>query len=312
MVLALVCVGCGDTVDPGSLIDKTRILGVRAEVDADATQSWPQPGDAVTTRWLVASPDAIEPIGSAYFACIPAGTAFGPGQCEGEPFAFGINPPTVPANGEIELPLTIPTELDDGQDQVLMFGAFCFGGRISTDLEGVFESGNPCAGEGRGRIAILTVALDLGRQNAHPEIQEVAINDVPWVDAAPALPTTCAENPTLPNVVHTGGTDEEIEIVVNATPDSRETFMTEVGDPPETVERQETMRISVYSTHGVFSSQFIFIDEDEDGGAADVNWVLPEVEEIPAGGQVVNFFFVMRDVRGGVHWQSRALCLTRE
>ena len=40
-----------------------------------------------------------------------------------------------------------------------------------------------------------------------------------------------------------------------------------------------------------------------------VKWEPPKAATVGAGGQVVTFHFVVRDLRGGLDWTSRALCV---
>jgi len=39
-----------------------------------------------------------------------------------------------------------------------------------------------------------------------------------------------------------------------------------------------------------------------------VKWAPPAARDVTGGGEVVVFHFVVRDLRGGLDWTSRALC----
>src|SRR5947208_6952745 len=63
--------GCGPEFDPASLVDKTRVLGARIEVDGAPDRAAPVPGEVANISWLVTSPGATPPLAWAFAACLP-------------------------------------------------------------------------------------------------------------------------------------------------------------------------------------------------------------------------------------------------
>jgi hypothetical protein len=59
LILCLVAAACADDVKPGSTIERTRILGLGAQVAADPERAWPRPGEETTLFWLVEAPAAL-------------------------------------------------------------------------------------------------------------------------------------------------------------------------------------------------------------------------------------------------------------
>ena len=75
--------------DPGSLVDKTRVLGARIEVDGAPDRAAPLPGEVANISWLVTSPGASPPLAWAFAACLPGAvggsTSLG---CAAAPLAY--------------------------------------------------------------------------------------------------------------------------------------------------------------------------------------------------------------------------------
>ena len=178
VVAVLFVCGCAETFDPPSVLEKTRILGVRVEVDGEPERSSPRPGETTTSRFFIAGPAALEPTSYAFFACVPSPTTFGLGACEGEPFAFDANAAPVPlGDGIVEFELTIPSDVPPDLERVLVFGAFCFDGRLSLDFESALETANPCAGSERGQIVFFQPRLGgADRDNRQPAIEELTVD----------------------------------------------------------------------------------------------------------------------------------------
>src|SRR5262245_7887378 len=68
----LVFAGCGPTFDPASLINDTRVVGARIEVEGAPDRASPKPGETVNVTWLVTSPDTTPSLGWTFAVCTPA------------------------------------------------------------------------------------------------------------------------------------------------------------------------------------------------------------------------------------------------
>ena len=73
----------------------------------------------------------------------------------------------------------------------------------------------------------------------------------------------------------------------------------------------EALQLSVFATAGSFDSQFSGVLARDTSPATEMKllWTPPAASEVPAGGRLVRFVFVLRDLRGGIDWQTRALRL---
>ena len=98
---------------------------------------------------------------------------------------------------------------------------------------------------------------------------------------------------------------QEIRIVSDG--DDRETFTPDGA----TVAQLEELQISNFTTAGKFESSYAAIFATDTRADADVTvkWEPPAAATVAAGGEVVAFHFVVRDLRGGLDVTSRALCL---
>ncbi len=84
---ALCSAGCDDSLKSVSLIEETRVLGARVEVESDRTRSSPKPGEQATLRFFVAAPNG-EPIFSySLSVCAVRLTNNGFPPCASAPFA---------------------------------------------------------------------------------------------------------------------------------------------------------------------------------------------------------------------------------
>ena len=81
------------------------------------------------------------------------------------------------------------------------------------------------------------------------------------------------------------------------------------GDPA--VATLEDLQISQFTTAGKFKFSYSDIPATDSRPGADVtiSWDPPTATEIPAGGMIVQFHLVARDLRGGIDWVHRALCV---
>jgi hypothetical protein len=70
---------------------------------------------------------------------------------------------------------------------------------------------------------------------------------------------------------------------------------------------REELRLAHFSTDGGFTRAFSALAADDPEHVADVSWEAPSTA--PVGGQLARFWFVLRDLRGGSSFTSRALCI---
>lgn len=316
LVGCLLLLGCGETLDPASLLNKTRPLGVRFNVEGDPARTRPEPGETLNLTLLMAH--AAEELPVSFFAvfCVPAESTIGVPFCatddEGNPLLMGGVRSGNDVLGDPTFQLDIPTdeELDalGVTESLLMLGAVCQGRLASiTGLANLFESEsvNPCSSEeDDGAILSTTVTLLRGdvQVNANPGIAGLTLNGEDW-DSVPA-PTDTATGCMGMGLPEARQGADPLVIVLTPAGNARESYDAVVDDELMTV--REALQVTGLSTAGEMQRTFTFIDESDD--VADVEWLPPE-EGTPADGTRVRFEFVMRDGRGGLDRVRRQLCL---
>jgi len=76
---------------------------------------------------------------------------------------------------------------------------------------------------------------------------------------------------------------------------------------------REGLQLSALGTAGAFDSQFAGVESTDPAPATDMKlkWTPPAKGDVdvPAAGATVRFVFVLRDLRGGIDWQTRTACL---
>src|ERR1700709_2072753 len=77
VLASLFLVGCGPTFDPASLINTTRVLGARVEVEGAPDRASPVPGETANVTWLVTSPDGAPSPRWPFRACTTPGCESG-------------------------------------------------------------------------------------------------------------------------------------------------------------------------------------------------------------------------------------------
>jgi hypothetical protein len=127
------------------------------------------------------------------------------------------------------------------------------------------------------------VESDPGVTNHHPQMGEVTV------------PEGC---------VDAGGADVVITVTTAAT--DRESYLGEDG-----ATAREALRLSFFAGAGELARQFAVVEADDTRAApvVEMKWTPPLVEDVPAEGMDVKLVIVERDLRGGVDFVERTLCV---
>ena len=273
--LALAASACSEPFDPASLIDSTRVLGARVEVTGDPGRSTPAPGESATVTWLVQAPGELPPLAWSFAVCPSASTSAL--SCGGEPLMVreGI--------GQPHFDLTIPpAEALAGARRLLIAGQIA-GTEATLNLPLAFETE--------------------ANQNPLLRGRPVWFAGEPWAESM----TGCE---SLPQVQ--AGTKGHV-IRLETLDSDRERFTGVAGSPPMPVPTRESLQISQFATAGEMNSAYAFVESHDERSPADVQvkWDAPAPEHVPANGLQVRFTFVARDLRGGMDWTHRSLCVTK-
>ena len=269
---------CSEDLPPQSLVDKFRVLGVRADVPEAA------PGETVHVDALLADPLGDGRAISYLWAACVLGPAANPEDCA-DPAAGGI----IGLGFESTFAFVAPP-LAEGASaaQVLVTLLACAGGTfVLPTVDGGAPSGFPECDGGDGATAYKRVTISAGAERNHnPRFIDVAVDGTPLGEEPVELPACLA------------GECAERTVTATAAPDAVETFIEiAFGEP---VEREEGVYVSWFATAGSFERIRSGVDSLE------VGWTPP------AGAATVDLWFVMHDGRGGTDWRSAQVVLVEE
>ncbi|UJR82518.1 hypothetical protein [Sandaracinus amylolyticus] len=303
---ASMSLACGPSLDPPSVVDRTRIVAARVSVVGAPEIAQPAPGDAILIDWITIRPEEPEEIAATLVACAPLPGSTGTPACT--PGSIVVLPPRAPSVEPLRTELVVPSA---AIGELLITGAVCVGGGAPAlvDATEVPE----CEGgpeDERAELVVLNVplAIDTTRPaNRHPSIA-----DETWTLAGeawdpPSVEPGCADA----DVPHLAASDRaDRTITITASDDDREPYVALEGDPPTQVDRREVLQISHFATAGRFARTFSAVDDTTtQDPAISIDWALPEADEVPEGGLLVRFTAVVRDGRGGVDVSERVACV---
>ena len=328
----LLLAGCNNMLEPGTRVSRPRVMGARVHLESDPGVASLLPGQPARIEWLLASPTGSETVRSTFIACVAAPVISGQPRCAGPPIAAqpaGEAAPTLP-----DLSFLVPPAEALLFPQLLVEGVVCeegeptlSGGETPARCEGapVPEESPESVAPAGTTIVALTLGVDLSdgaSPNRHPTLadERFTVDGAAWEPPPEALPfagCVAAADPAIP-VVRPAEFDAEglpLPVILgwSSSASDRETYIrTFRGDPPTQSEAVEELQITSASTAGELAGQFTVVDGELTDRQHEMEWRWPELEELPAEGLLVRFFFVSRDLRGGIDWVERALCAAPE
>jgi hypothetical protein len=298
--------GCSNDLPVASHLERTRVIGARVSIAADPGRAEALPGESVAVEWIVAGPRPPATLDWAFAVCVA-----GQGACVDAPAIAGTGTGT---------PILVPLATPDasalaGGFLPLMFGGVCADGTLGLDPSGAMPTCTGPDASGSDTRFLVPVRLDGGTPNRQPDLD----NDLLELDGATWDPATatvaaagdpCDASTGLPVVTATppGGTEVKHPIRLVSDADDRESYVPAGASAPTL----EELQLSNFATAGKFESSYAAIFPTDTRPDADVTmkWVPPGSAEVAGGGEVVTLMFVVRDLRGGLGFTSRALCLT--
>jgi hypothetical protein len=295
---------CSDPIKDAQLIEELRVLAARLEVTAEPGLAWPRPGDDAVVRWLVVAPGPAPAFAWQLVACLAEPGPQGLPQCVADPFATvrGAAPAAAP-----EVAFHLPPEQQVAPpERLAVLGVFCSAGEPELEAELL---GSRCS---RGATILAdfeTQVAASGEPNRNPTLSDASIE----LDGGPWSPPTepagaierCAERqptPALP-AASAGSRSYALRVVLDSA--DRDAVVTDDSLTPE----HEELQVSEFATAGLLDRQFSFIEPTAESFAVETTWEPPKAA--PDGGRLVRFYFVVRDLRGGVDWSERHLCLVQ-
>lgn len=329
VALALLALGgcTGADFAPASLVTRPRIVGMIARIDADPGRASPLGREMLALEPVVVAPALDDgTLSTAWLACLAAPSRSGAPSCGAAP--LGVSPP--PVAGVVQpiafaLPELAATPL--GAPSVLLTLASCDGGAVPRFApDGSGESALPtCSGgaeDARAELTFFTLptALALETANRHPSIADEAFTlaiadgaEATWDVEAPFPTGGCAAlapTASLPHVRVPAGEPPIVTLRWSGGPDDREPYTVTIEGTGETAMRREALQVSHFATNGAFERDFSAVEPDAaDDAGGEIEWTPPALETIPAEGEIVRFWWVVRDRRGGMDVAARALCV---
>jgi hypothetical protein len=266
--------GCGDPLLERQTIEELRVLGARYEAEDDPGRATPVPGERGHIRWLLASRSG--PVDTAFglLACSASDRARGLPDCDGAPSAEEYG-----TGEEPTLAFEVPQA-----SRLLAAGVFCSTGRAALgDAIADARCLDPNAEEEIASYELDT-ANSAGSVHRHPDLDglELRLDGELWnADEAPCVPV---------------GRDARVSL--RLPPEARE--LRPADDPAGPY---ETLQLSHLSTAGRFERPFTVFSGEAVELATELLW------RAPAEPGTAHVYLVARDLRGGVSWVTRSLCV---
>lgn len=291
---------CGDPLLDPQRIERPRVLGARLEVDGDEMRSSPSAGDSVTVRWLVAAPASPLASSYAFAACgLTAEQSNDPVECADQPFALLIREASDVAAPVLQF--QVPAEFTAARLGVV--GQFCANGE-TTPLADGFD----CVGDG---ARALPASFDTLTSQRVPNRNTSLAAAAPRFAGAEWLPPDgseagqpCAELPASGALPKWSRASGETRVGLDLDTAQREAIEVDEVGPA-----RETLQLSLMATAGRLKQAYVVVEPEDERAIVpvDVGYRLPQ--QLAEQGLVVRFYFVLRDLRGGVDWLVRDACV---
>jgi hypothetical protein len=284
--------GCDDSLKSVSLLEETRVLGARVEVEADEGRSSPNVGEGASLRLLVAAPDGQPHFSYALSVCAVRLTNNGFPPCASAPFASAAS--VEPSDAEARLDFRVPEEIDlNSTPHAFASGLVCpdSGLNLAPDRPASCLTGS-------GTEVAFEFALGGPEQNNH---SPTFASDSLFFDGEPWSTSTDAscDRGSLPQVkaksLHT--------LRIDLADSDFEPLTQQTSVDP----RLETLLVSPFSSAGKLGHGFLALSADTPPEQRRVSWEAPAISSTDLG--LVRFYFVVRDARGGQDFAQRALCI---
>lgn len=291
--VSLLSLGCDEQLEPGAKIDSFRVLAQQAD------QPFAHPGETVQLSTLSHDP-AGRTITWAWASCVNPDSSDLPGclakiaenpDPQAAVFAFGAD--------QASPTLTIPADVISKLPPQARQGASV--GLVSAACPGELSVGSGpgglpfvCTEDGRElgldefSVGIKRLTVRESDRNQNPVISGVTFDGADWPeDEVKSVTRTCdTDEWTYDDCAD----DTQHQIALQLPEGTVESGTDELGS-----EFEEAVIAQYYATEGIFESEVKTVSETKNG------WVARK----RAAGQLLTFWFVVRDNRGGVTWTTR-------
>ena len=294
-LLPLLLLGCDDALEPGSKVDSFRVLAEQADLP------YAHPGETVQLSSLSHDPQGRN-INWAWASCVNPASS----NLEGCLEKIGENPDpasTVFAIGaDMNAPqLVIPADVISSLPAAARGGASV--GVLSVACPGELSMGTGpgglpfvCTEAGSGRAlgldefiaGIKRISVRETDRNQNPAISGVTFDGADWAEGELKTITRSCD---VSKWDYAGCADDTKHQIVVQLPDGT----VESGKSEHGEDFTEQVVVQYYATEGVFENEVKIAAQTKNGYVA----------RKQAAGQLLTFWFVARDNRGGVSWTSR-------
>ena len=284
--------GCDDSLKSVSLIEETRVLGARVEVEADPTRSAAKPGESAALRFFVAAPSAEPQISYALSVCAVQLVNSGFPPCAGAPFASALQAEA--SSAEARLDFRVPEDVAvESTPHAFASGLICPDSGLELGADGA-----PSCRTGRGtQVAFEFDLAGPEQSNRNPTFgaDALSLDGEPW----PASVEASCDAGSLPQVVKK--TRHALRITLADS--DFEALRRETSLDPG----RETLLVSPFADAGKLDHGFLSLSADSPADQGRVSWEAPALADaLPS---LVRFYFVVRDASGGQDFTNRALCV---
>lgn len=288
----LCCAGCDDSLKSISLIEETRVLGARLEVEADPGRSSPNPGEQASLRFFLAAANAEPNFSHALSVCLVHPTSIGFPPCAGAPFATATR--VDPSSAELRLDFRVPPDVDrEATPHALARGLICPDSGLILGPDG----SSSCVSGSGTEVAFELALGGTPESNRNPSFAADALSfdGQPWPESQPI---SCAE-PSLPHVPASSWHTLEVRM--------KDADFEPLSQPTAVDPARETLLLSPFSSAGELEHGFLALSADTPPEQRRMSFHAPAV----AGSEpsLVRFYFVVRDARAGEDFAQRALCV---
>jgi len=288
--LAPVCAGCDEPLKRASLIEETRVLGARVELASDPERGSPAPGEDARFRLFVAAPDGAPNVAYAFSLCGVSPTNSGFPSCSSAPFASALR--ADPSPEAVEFDFTVPADLDRASTP----HGFA-SGVICPDDQALFGPNREarCANSTGAAFGFEFDFAGPGEDNQNPTFatDALTLDGESWMSD---LTTACTDAPAVhAGTAHTLG--------VRLEPSDFDALIPLTSEDPT----RESLLLARFSSAGKLAHTFASLGPSSADRPSELSWDAPS--PAAAGGTRVQFYFVVRDGRGGEDLATRTLCV---
>jgi hypothetical protein len=287
LVLAVLLAGCDDEPPDVAIIDKTRVLAARVEVEGEPGRAAPAPGEVVNVSFLVVAPEPDPAIAFSLQACVARASVSDVPRCEGEPLGSAAS--LEPVVGAPLVSFTAP-DVSGASGRLAVVGAMCPAG-VALPAEDA-----PRCGDGSWLLGVTLdfPMFDPAAPNTNPAFSSL------YLDGQELLPETAVETDCglLPEV-RSGSTGHALRAELD--PSSRDPLpvLTSADTP------RESLLVSWFTTTGELDHAYSSIDSAAADTIASALWDAPNVAVPTLSRSIV----VVRDGRGGSDFVERRVCV---